>query len=503
MRKDDSKVNSKKLTNIIVPINKNKNKKALLLFSLLALSLIGSISIIIIMNSGHSFVLPPVYAARAKISPEGPIINDPNLVAQVVFKGLKGPTSMAFLGPNDILVLEKNEGTVQRIVNGKMLAEPLLHVNVSSADERGMLGIAVATAATSGTTTATKNMTAGVRTGHSSLPTNYVFLYFTEAGSTKGDLPAGNRIYRYELVNDKLINPKLLLNLPAIPGPSHNGGKLMIGPDNNLYFPIGDLKSSADFPSKDFQTKAQNYVDGIDVDGRAGILRITQDGGVVGGIGILGNEDPLNKYYAYGIKNSFGIGFDPVTGKLWDTENGPTFGDEINLVEPGFNGGWAKIQSIWTVDEAGDKGGEIASSSLPNPSNGDSGLVDFGGKGKYSDPELTWADSFGPTALKFLNSDKLGKQYQNDMFVGDINYGNIYHFKLDQNRTGLILDGPLADKVASKGEDEQTIFAHGFGGITDIEVGPDDGYLYILTFDKVDGTIFRIVPKVNDNNTTT
>src|SRR5215213_10476850 len=161
-------------------MNKNKNKKTLLFSLLLALSLIGSISIITI-NNGHSFV-PRVYAARAKISSEGPIINDPNLVAQVVFKGLKGPTSMAFLGPNDILVLEKNEGTVQRIVNGKMLAEPLLHVNVSSADERGMLGIAVATAATSGTTTSTSattknnNMT-GVGTGHS--PT-YVFLYFTE-----------------------------------------------------------------------------------------------------------------------------------------------------------------------------------------------------------------------------------------------------------------------------------------------------------------------------------
>jgi aldose sugar dehydrogenase len=101
---------------------------------LLALCLIGSVSII--PRTIFSFVLPPVYAARAKMSPEGPIINDPNLVAQVVFKGLKFPTSMAFLGPNDILVLEKNEGTVQRIVDGKMLAEPLLHVNVSSSDER-------------------------------------------------------------------------------------------------------------------------------------------------------------------------------------------------------------------------------------------------------------------------------------------------------------------------------------------------------------------------------
>jgi aldose sugar dehydrogenase len=481
LTKHDSKVNFKKLTNnvVVIPMKKNKNKKALL-FLLLILCLIGSVSII--PRSTFSFVLPAVYAARAKMSPEGPIINDPNLVAQVVFKGLKFPTSMAFLGPNDILVLEKNEGTVQRIVDGKMLAEPLLHVNVSSADERGLLGIAAAA----------KNNTTG--TGAS--PT-YVFLYFTEAGPTTGDVPAGNRIYRYELVNNKLVNPKLLLNLPAIPGPSHNGGKLIIGPDNNLYFPLGDLKTSADFLSKDFQTKAQNYINGIDVDGRAGILRITQDGGVVGGVGILGNADPLNKYYAYGIKNSFGIGFDPVTGKLWDTENGPSFGDEINLVEPGFNGGWAKIQGIWTVDQAGTKGGgkgtEVIDPTAPLLNPGDS-LEDFGGKGKYSSPELTWADSFGPTALKFLNSDKLGKQYENDMFVGDINYGNLYHFKLDQNRTGLVLDGPLADKVADKGEDQPVVFAHGFGGITDIEVGPD-GYLYVLTFDKVDGTIFRIVPK--------
>ena len=55
-------------------------------------------------------------------------------------------------------------------------------------------------------------------------------------------------------------------------------------------------------------------------------------------------QHSLNKYYAYGIRNSFGIDFDPVTGNLWDTENGPGFGDEINLVEPGFNSGWSRVQ---------------------------------------------------------------------------------------------------------------------------------------------------------------
>ena len=59
----------------------------------------------------------------------------------------------------------------------------------------------------------------------------------------------------------------------------------------------------------------------------------------------LGNETyPANLYYACGIRNSFGLDFDPVTGNLWDTENGPDFGDEINLVNQGFNSGWEQVQ---------------------------------------------------------------------------------------------------------------------------------------------------------------
>jgi len=82
------------------------------------------------------------------------------------------------------------------------------------------------------------------------------------------------------------------------------------------------------------------------------------------------------------------------------------------------------------------------------------------------------------------------------MFVGDIKNGNLYHFELDKQRTGLLLDGPLADKVASNEEINQAVFAQGFGGITDIEVGPD-GYLYILTFGEEDGAIYKIVPTTN------
>jgi glucose/arabinose dehydrogenase len=113
--------------------------------------------------------------------------------------------------------------------------------------------------------------------------------------------------------------------------------------------------------------------------------------------------------------------FDPVTGKLWDTENGPAFGDEINLVEPGFNGGWREVQDIWRPmygDEAGDyvAGKEFLASN----SNSNLDLLDFNGKSESSDPEFAWEKTIGITALTFLDSDRLGKEYQNDLFVGDI-----------------------------------------------------------------------------------
>jgi aldose sugar dehydrogenase len=379
----------------------------------------------------------------ASIGAGEPSINDPNLKAETVATGLALPTTMAFVGPNDILVLEKGKGTVQRIVNGQMLAEPLLQVNVSSEVERGMLGIA----------TSKDNQTG---------KTN-VFLYYTEA---QGREPVASRLYRYELANDKLVNPVLLLDLPAVPGPRHNSGNILIGPDNNLYVSVGDLDGHI--------TLAQNVKGASGVDGSSSILKITQDGQPVRQ-GILGESGISKKYYAYGLRNSFGMDFDPVSGKLWDTENGASYGDEINFVEPGFNSGWLQIQGMAPDDfEFQD-------------------LINFQGKGNYSDPEFVWTDTVGPTAIKFLGSDKLGNQYRNDIFVSDITQGNIYHFDLTGNRTNLILNGLLADKVSNNStENQDIIFGEGFGGISDLEVGPYDGYLYVVSLGH--GNIYRIVP---------
>ena len=379
----------------------------------------------------------------ASIGKGEPTIKDLNLKVETVATGLALPTTMAFIGPNDILVLEKNKGTVQRIVNGQMLAEPLLRVNVSSEVERGMLGIA----------TSQDN-----QTGKSN-----VFLYYTEL---EGGEPVASRLYRYELTNEKLVNPVLLLDLPAVPGPRHNAGNIMIGPDNNLYVSVGDLDGHI--------TSAQNVKGASGLDGSSAILRITQDGQAVGQ-GMLGESGISKKYYAYGLRNSFGMDFDPVTGKLWDTENGASYGDEINFIEPGFNSGWLQVQGM-----------------APDNFNTED-LENFQGKGNYSDPEFVWTDTVGPTAIKFFGSDRLGNQYKNDIFVSDITQGNIYHFDLTGNRTNLILDGLLADKMSNNStENRDIIFGEGFGGISDLEVGSYDGYLYVVSLGH--GNIYRIVP---------
>ncbi|MFL6471300.1 MAG: hypothetical protein ACJ71H_10665, partial [Nitrososphaeraceae archaeon] len=153
-----------------------------------------------------------------------PIVNDPNLKVEQVFKGLRFPTKMAFLGPDDILVLEKDNGTVQRIVNGKMLPEPVLDVNVANKFERGLLGIAVAKHHNQ----QQQQQDESSSDDSSGQGPTYVFLYYTESEVEGSDIcykesttcdpagePLGNRLYRYELVDNKLVNPLLLLDLPT------------------------------------------------------------------------------------------------------------------------------------------------------------------------------------------------------------------------------------------------------------------------------------------------
>jgi|SRR5829696_1108724 len=433
-------------------------------------------------NSPNHGLLYTIYASAMNDCKSSaciePAVNDASLTVEAVQKDLDSPTSMAFLGPDDILVLEKDKGTVRRITDGQLLDKPILDIDVATEQERGMLGIAIA------------------RTNSELDRSPYIFLYYTEAKGEDGSDAIGNRLYRYQLEGNRLVTPKLLLDLPVTPGPYHNGGKVIIGPDNLIYLLVGDLHDINRDDPMNLQNDEDQKRGEEELDGRGGILRIDQDGKSADPI--IGDDFPLNLYYAYGIRNGFGMDFDPVTDNLWDTENGEGVGDEINLVEPGFNSGWSTVQGIWLTDRVNPF---LPSSESEKADSRDlEDLVDFGGEGKYSSPEFTWWQTLGPTALKFLSSGKLGESYKNDMFVGDVQFGNVYHFELNEDRTELALPGgPLLDKVADTDEellrenrDVSLVFAHGFGIITDIQVGYD-GLLYILSFDQ--GALYRITPE--------
>jgi aldose sugar dehydrogenase len=396
--------------------------------------------------------------------PEGdmPIVYDDNLKIQQVFKLSEfEPIVMDFLGQDDILVGDKTYGKIYRILNGDLIG-PILDVNVAGASFFGL---------------------ESVKTSDHT----YVFIFYREVGEgIEGDdpdetiKPKCNCLYRYELINNTLVNPKLIfeIDLKGEFSPQHNGGVIRVGPDNNIYLITGEMDNN----HKIIPNKARNIANSPDPDGSSGVLRFTIDGDPV--TGILGDTYPLNLYYAYGIRNSFGMDFDPITGNLWDTENSGDWGDEINLVKPGFNSGYNVTEGIWNYNNK--------SIALMNPI----GLVDFQGKGKYSIPEFTWERTVGPIALAFFNSTKLGNEYNNTMFVSDINNGFVYNFKLTENRTALDLVGPLEDKVANNTEElNSVIFASRLGVITDMKMGLD-GFLYLSSFNT--GTIYRIVPESYD-----
>jgi glucose/arabinose dehydrogenase len=226
--------------------------------------------------------------------------------------------------------------------------------------------------------------------GINDLSTNHNFSISSDSNNNGSG--ARNVIYKYDWDGITLTNAKLLVDLPAEPGPYHNGGKMKIGPDDQLYAVIGDLTS----PNTILQNHLKQIGDNSNnnkqtpvlMNTSAVILRINPYNGLPSPDnpftknysnddmvveGVSGRELDMNYYYAYGIRNSFGLAFDPLTERLWDTENGEDEYDEINLVNPGFNSGWHKIMGP-TYTDTNFSGSE---------------LTMFKGA-HYSDPVFSW-----------------------------------------------------------------------------------------------------------------
>lgn len=394
--------------------------------------------------------LPIVLAVFAFLPAASQSVVDATLHVETVVTGLSFPTTMAFVGSNDILALQKGDGQVRRVLGGTLQAGNVLDVKVANATEQGLLGIA---------------------TDPDFVNNAWVYLYYTESTVDAGSA-LGNRVYRYTWNGSALVTPVLVLDLPTTPGTNHDGGVIAFGPDDKLYAVIGDLNRDG---------KLQNYPLGPDPDETGAILRVNPDGTAPPDnpwFDPLDPSDGLNRTYAYGVRNSFGLGFDPVTGNLWDTENGPETYDEINRVPRGFNSGWERLMG----PDSRDPNSAADLWSAPGSA--------------YSDPEFSWVVTVAPTAVAFVGSPRLGCTYVNDLIVGDNNCGQLYRFDLTADRSALALAPPLADFVADNesdlclAEQSQVVFGSGFGAVTDAEIGPD-GRLYVVSLRA--GAIYRVV----------
>ncbi len=436
----------------------------------------------------------------------GPSLLDPNLSVTTVVSGLSQPTSMAFIGNNDFFVLEKNTGKVQRVVNGIIQSPAPLDLAVNSASERGALGIAL----------------------HPNFLINgYVYLYWTESSTgvdstNVADVfqPLSNRVDRYVWNGSTLTFDRNLIKLRAYQADAnqplrgnHNGGVLRFGPDGKLYILMGDDGRRGFLQNNQLGPVPDDQFGGPEPDDAhltGFILRLNDDGSTPTDNPFFNASTTLTgqaaanikKLYAYGVRNGFGLAFDPLSGNLWDQENGDDSFDEMNRVTAGSNNGWvemmgpvsrvAQFKQIETTYGNGDLQQLRWPPSLiaDTPAAALARLYMLPGA-LYNDPQFSWKYAIPAAPLGFVQGRGLGPQFEGDMFVGAARTflagGFLFRFKLTPDRLRFAFtDSRLNDLVADNldkfdiTESESLLIGRGFGITTDIETGPN-GDLFIVS----------------------
>jgi len=469
-------------------------------------------------------VEPHAYDGGLALLSFGPEVLDEHLLVRTVVSGLTTPTTVAFLGPDDFLVLEKNTGQVLRVTAG-VIQGAALDLAVNFASERGLLGMAL----------------------HPEFPTDPgVYLYWTESttgadNNVPADAPLlGNRVDRFAWDGSALSFDRNLVRLRAIQQDTdqtqrgnQNGGVLRFGPDGKLYVFVGDvgrrgrLQNLPCGPADRYDCPPGTSIpddqfggpepDGAHLTGV--ILRMNDDGSAPAdnpfyGVGAaMGGEvgARIQMVFSYGHRNSFGMDFDPRSGILWLLENGDDSFTEINRVSPGMNGGWAQImgpvsrigqfkeietspqffglqQLRWAPTHIADTPEEALSRLFMLPG------------ARYEDPKLSWKFEIAPGGIGFIRGRALGPKHDGDLIVGAardfLAEGHLFRLKLTGNSDRIAVDDPrLEDRVADNiskwdiTESESLLFGTGFGVGTDVRTGPN-GNLFVVSLSH--GAVYEI-----------
>jgi uncharacterized repeat protein (TIGR01451 family) len=442
----------------------------------------------------------------------GPTMLDPNLSVQTVISGLSQPTSIALFG-NAFFVIEKDTGKVKFVMNGAIQGIPL-DLAVNSASERGLLGIAL----------------------HPNFAFNhFVYLYWTESstGSDSTNVAdvalLGNRVDRYIWNGSTLAFDRNLIRLRAYQADAnqslrgnHNGGVLRFGFDGKLYILMGDNGRRGLLQNNQLGPVPDDQYGGPEPDDAhltGFVLRLNDDGSTPAdnpfynaSTSLIGEAAAnIKKLFAYGVRNGFGLAFDPLSGNLWDQENGDDAFDEMNRITAGSNNGW--VQTMGPVNrvvefksiESTYGGGNLQQLRWPpsliadTPAGALAQLYMLPGA-HYNDPEFSWKYALAPAGLGFVQGRELGPQFEGDMLVGAgrtfLSGGYLFRFKLTPDRLHFSFsDSRLLDLVADNTdkfditESESLLIGKDFGIATDIQTGPN-GNIFVVS--NTNGAVYEI-----------
>jgi len=348
----------------------------------------------------RGLVVPPL--------PKEPVVYDTaegqRIRLSVIARGLEQPWSIAFLPGGDLLVTER-PGRLRLIRDGKLIADPVEGVPevVAGGISAGLFDLAL----------------------HPDFDTNgYVYFAYTKA------VPEGDTrlaIARGRWDGSRLVGTEDIFLTRG------GSSRLAFGHDGMLYSSAGGT-----------------------------VLRLTPDGDVPPDNPFVGDESQPPEVFTFGHRNTLGLAVHPVTGEIWQNENGPNGGDEINVLEPGGDYGWPRV-------------------SLGRAYHGPWHSGKFQAEGVI-DPIVYWMPSIAVSGLTFYTGDAL-PLWKGDVFVGGLRTGEIpgtghverivFNLEMQEvRRESLLVD--LRQRIR------------------DIRMGPDE-LLYVLTGED-DGAVLRIEP---------
>jgi glucose/arabinose dehydrogenase len=288
--------------------------------------------------------------------------------------GLDFPAAFTFAPKGQIYYGERYSGAI-RILNPKTNGTRFFFKipDVSTNGEQGLLGLAL----------------------HPEWPEKpFVYAYATRDTSNG----TRNQIVRIKKSGRKGSDMHVIFTSNTPAGSNHDGGRILFGPDAMLYVVIGE--SGVPSNAQDLQETGGK------------VLRMTPRGKAAPG-------NPFNnRVFAFGIRNSFGFGFDPQTGRLWESENGPECNDELNLIKKGRNYGWGPTESCPDTNRDG-----------PNP----------------VPPKRLYNPVIAPTGLVFCRHCDLGKAGSGKLFFGAYNTGQIRRVALGPKRRSVVSQSVVFD----------------------------------------------------------